>query len=337
MSAVNVTTGEILPTLDPKIELAFAQIEKQFGKGSIIRLGDGPKEPWPSISTGALTLDLALGIGGLPKGRIIEIFGPESAGKSTLALSVVKQCQQMGEFCLYVDAENALDPTYMMSVGVNLDELLLAQPSSGEDALAVVEIMVKTGAIGLIVVDSVAALVPQAELDGDMGQSHVGQQSRLMSQAMRKLTKVVAETNTCVIFINQIREKIGVMFGNPETQPGGRALKFYSSVRLDIRRKEDIKDAKTGEVIGIKSVVKVLKNKMAPPLKKCEIDIMYGKGISSNGCIADLAVEKGLIEKSGAWFKFNNEPIAQGRVNLVEYLAENEDFTAKLKEQIING
>lgn len=319
-----------------QIDVAMAMIDKQFGKGSIMRLGDEDVQPWPSIPTGALALDVILGIGGLPRGRIVEIFGPESSGKSTLALSVVAEAQKLNEVCVYVDAENALDPGYMRQLGVKFNnDFLLSQPSSGEEALGIVEIMVKTGEVGVIVVDSVAALVPQAELDGEMGQSHVGQQSRLMSQAMRKLRKVVADTNTLLIFINQIREKIGIMFGNPETQPGGRALKFYASVRIDIRRREDIKN-KTGEVIGIRSKVKTVKNKLAPALKQCEFDIIYGHGISYYGCIADMAVDQGLIVKSGAWFKYDGETIAQGRDGLISYLMDEQDLTSHLREQILN-
>jgi len=319
------------------ISLAVSLIDKQYGKGSIIKLDGSNIEPWPSISTGALTLDDILGIGGLPKGRIVEIYGPESSGKSTLAMSVVAQAQKVGLTCVYVDPENAVDAGYMRQLGVNVNDLWLSQPSSGEEAFDVVEGMIKTGEVGVIVIDSVAALTPQAELDGDMSDSHMGRQARLMGQGIRKIVSITAETGTLVIFINQLRMKIGVMFGNPETQPGGRALPFAASVRLDIRKKEDIKD-KNGQVIGLRSKVKAVKNKMAPALKICEFDIYYGEGISDFGCIIDLALERGLAEKSGSWFTIAGEKnCAQGRDKAVEYLKENPEIAKELRKQILNG
>ncbi len=319
------------------IAMAVALTDKEFGKGSIMQLGDKEIEPWPSVSTGALTLDKMLGIGGMPKGRVVELYGPESSGKSTLALSVVAQAQKTGLVCVYIDAENALDPRYMQRLGVNLDELWLSQPSSAEEALKIVENMVKTGEVGVVVVDSVAALVPQAELDGEMGDSHMGIKARLMGQAMRKLVNLIAETNTLVLFINQLRMKIGVVYGNPETQPGGKALPYAASLRLDIRKKEDIKDKKTGAVIGLRSKVKAVKNKMGPPLKMSEFDIIYGEGIDDEGCIFDLGVEMELIEKSGTWFTIGGEKnCAQGRDQGVRYLKDNPEIAKALRETILN-
>src|SRR5881227_4019670 len=306
------------------IDLAFAQIEKQFGKGSIMRLGS--KEaivPIAVISTGAISFDAALGVGGVPRGRVVEIFGPESSGKTTIALQVIAQAQATGGMAAFVDAEHALDPGYAKKLGVDVDNLLVSQPDYGEQALEIAEALVRSGAIDVLVVDSVAALVPKAELDGEMGDSHMGLQARLMSQALRKLTGMVSKTSTCLIFINQIREKIGVMFGNPETTTGGRALKFYSSVRLDIRRIAAIKDGET--VTGNRTKVKIVKNKMAPPFREAEFDIIYGEGISKEGDLIDLGVAQNLVEKSGAWYSFNGERIGQGRENARQFLKDNPD------------
>ena len=306
------------------LDLAITQIDRQFGKGSIMRMGaDHVSISENVISTGCLSLDVALGVGGIPKGRIIEVFGPESSGKTTLALHIVAEAQKAGGYAAFIDAEHAMDPEYAKNLGVNLEELLVSQPDSGEQSLEIAETLVRSGALDIIVVDSVAALVPRAELEGEMGDSHMGLQARLMSQALRKLTGTVSRSNTTVLFINQIREKIGVMFGNPETTPGGRALKFYSSIRMDIRRVTTLKDG--GEMVGSRTRVKVIKNKVAPPFKMTEFDIMYGKGISYEGDILDLAVKGNIIEKTGAWFSYEEVKIGQGRENAKVYLKDNKD------------
>ena len=307
---------------------AIKQIEKQFGKGSVMKLGDRAAVDVAVIPTGSLTLDMALGIGGYPKGRIIEIYGPESSGKTTFALHAIAEAQKAGGRAAFIDAEHALDPQYAAKIGVNIDDLLLSQPDNGEQALEICEALVRSGAISIIVIDSVAALVPQAEIEGEMGDSHVGLQARLMSQALRKLSGVISKTNTIAIFINQLREKVGVMFGNPETTPGGRALKFYSSVRLEIRRSEQIKNGT--DVIGNKTNVKVVKNKMAPPFKNCVVDIMYGEGVSKEGELVDLASEAKIIEKSGAWYSYNGEKLGQGKENVKELFKTN----TKLRDEI---
>src|SRR2546427_369757 len=312
------------------IDLAFAQIEKQFGKGSIMRLGS--KEaivPISVIPTGAISFDAALGVGGFPRGRVVEIFGPESSGKTTIALQVIAQAQKAGGMAAFVDAEHALDPIYAKKLGVDVDNLLVSQPDYGEQALEIAEALVRSGAIDVLVVDSVAALVPKAELDGEMGDSHMGLQARLMSQALRKLTGIVSKSRTCLIFINQIREKIGVMFGNPETTTGGRALKFYSSVRVDIRRIAAIKDG--DRVIGARTKVKIVKNKIAAPFREAEFDILYGEGISKEGDLIDVAAERGILEKSGTWFSFGGERIGQGRENARQFLRDNLDVRKKLE------
>ncbi|MFZ5710581.1 MAG: recombinase RecA [Pseudomonadota bacterium] len=318
------------------LDSALAQIERQFGKGSIMKLGTGGAVmEIEATSTGSLGLDIALGIGGLPKGRVIEIYGPESSGKTTLTLHVVAEEQKKGGVCAFVDAEHALDPQYARKLGVNLDELLISQPDTGEQALEIVDTLVRSGAVSLVVVDSVAALTPKAELEGDMGDATVGAQARLMSQAMRKLTASISRTNCMVIFINQIRMKIGVMFGNPETTTGGNALKFYASVRLDIRRIGAIKDRE--EVVGNTTRVKVVKNKVAPPFKQVEFDIMYGEGISKTGELIDLGIKAGVVEKSGAWFSFNDERIGQGRENAKQFLKDNPDVASAIEEKIRAG
>src|SRR5213080_3553391 len=319
------------------LELAIAQIERQFGKGSIMRLGaGGPLEEIAVIPTGALSLDLALGIGGLPRGRVTEIYGPESSGKTTLALHVIAEAQRLGGIAAFIDAEHALDPIYAKKLGVNTDELLISQPDTGEQALEITETLVRSNAVDVIVIDSVAALVPRAELDGDMGDSLPGLQARLMSQALRKLTAAISRSGCCVIFINQIREKIGVMFGSPETTTGGRALKFYASIRLDIRRQDAIKNG--AEAVGVRTKVKVVKNKLAPPFREAEFDVIYGEGISKSGTILDAAVEQSLVEKSGTWYSFKNERIGQGRVNAKKWLQENPtalaDLEAKVREAL---
>ena len=315
------------------IESAIGQIEKAFGKGSVMKLGtSGMNLDIQAISTGSLGLDVALGIGGLPKGRIVEIYGPESSGKTTLALHVVAEAQKAGGACAFVDAEHALDPVYAKKLGVNIDELLISQPDAGEQALEIADTLVRSGAISVLVVDSVAALVPRAELEGDMGDSHMGLQARLMSQALRKLTSSISKSNCLVIFINQIRQKIGIMFGNPETTSGGNALKFYASVRLDIRRIGAIKDK--DDIIGNQTLVKVVKNKVAPPFRTVEFDIMYGEGISKNGEIVDLGVSAEIIEKSGSWFSYNEQRIGQGRENVKRFLAENTDIAKEIEDKI---
>jgi len=315
------------------IDLALSQIEKQFGKGSIMKLGSkGAVVPISVISTGAISFDAALGVGGFPRGRVVEIFGPESSGKTTIALQVIAQAQQNGGMAAFVDAEHALDPIYAAKLGVDVDNLLVSQPDYGEQALEIAEALVRSGAIDVLVVDSVAALVPKAELDGEMGDSHVGLQARLMSQALRKLTGIVAKSNTCLVFINQIREKIGVMFGNPETTTGGRALKFYASVRIDIRRIAAIKDG--DQVVGSRTRVKIVKNKTAAPFREAEFDMMYGEGISREGDLIDLAVNANLLEKSGSWFSYKGDRIGQGRENAKQFLKDNKDITAKLEAEV---
>ena len=315
------------------IESAIGQIEKAFGKGSVMKLGtSGMNLDIQAISTGSLGLDVALGIGGLPKGRIVEIYGPESSGKTTLALHVVAEAQKAGGACAFIDAEHALDPVYAKKLGVNIDELLISQPDAGEQALEIADTLVRSGAISVLVVDSVAALVPRAELEGDMGDSHMGLQARLMSQALRKLTSSISKSNCLVIFINQIRQKIGIMFGNPETTSGGNALKFYASVRLDIRRIGAIKDK--DDIIGNQTRVKVVKNKVAPPFRTVEFDIMYGEGITKNGEIVDLGVSAEIIEKSGSWFSYNEQRIGQGRENVKKFLAENTDIAKEIEDKI---
>ena len=315
------------------LDLAITQIDRQFGKGSIMRLGnDKPSTSESVISTGCLSLDVALGVGGVPRGRIIEVYGPESSGKTTLALHIVAEAQKNNGYAAFVDVEHALDPEYSKALGVNTDDLLVSQPDAGEQALEITETLVRSGALDVIVIDSVAALVPQAELDGEMGDTHIGLQARLISQALRKLTATVSRSNTCVIFINQIREKIGVMFGNPETTPGGRALKFYSSQRLEIRRVTTIKD--NANAVGNKVRVKVVKNKVAPPFKMAEFDIMYGEGISYIGDVLDLAVTADIVQKMGAWYSYKDEKIGQGRENTKSYLEENTEMMSKIVKQV---
>ena len=314
------------------LDAAMAQIEKQFGQGAVMRLGDKAQVEIDTIPTGALTLDIALGIGGLPRGRIIEIYGPESSGKTTVALHCVAEAQKMGGTCAFIDAEHALDPVYAGNIGVDVDNLLLSQPDTGEQALEICETLVRSGCIDVVVIDSVAALVPRAEIEGEMGDSHVGLQARLMSQALRKLAPVVSKSNTICIFINQLREKVGVMFGNPETTPGGRALKFYASVRLDVRKVETLRNGT--DVVGSHTRVKVVKNKVAPPFKEAEFDIMYGKGVSSEGCIIDLGVENNIIDKSGSWFAYNGSKIAQGRDAAKQFLIDHPDVKDEIEEKI---
>ncbi|OQX63116.1 MAG: recombinase RecA [Desulfococcus sp. 4484_241] len=314
------------------VESAITQIERQFGKGSIMRLGTDMVIKVPAISTGSIALDLALGIGGIPRGRITEIFGQESSGKTTLALHTVAEAQKVGGIAAFIDAEHALDTSYARKLGVNCDELLVSQPDTGEQALEIADMLVRSGAIDILVVDSVAALVPRAEIEGDMGDSHMGLQARLMSQALRKLTGVIGKTNTSLIFINQIREKIGVFFGNPETTPGGNALKFYSSVRLDIRRSAAIKDGQN--VVGNRVKIKVVKNKMAPPFKTVEFDMMYGEGLSKTGELLDIGVEQGIIEKSGSWYSYNGERIGQGRENVKQFFSERPEMFDELYSKV---
>lgn len=314
------------------LEAAMGQIEKQFGKGSVMKLGEFQAMNIEAIPTGALGLDIALGIGGVPRGRIIEIYGPESSGKTTLALHVVAEAQKMGGEAAFIDAEHALDPVYAKHLGVDIDNLIVSQPDTGEQALEITESLIRSGALDVIVVDSVAALVPKAEIDGDMGDSHMGLQARLMSQALRKLAGAINKSKTVLIFINQLREKIGVMFGNPETTTGGRALKFYASVRMDIRKSETIKQ--DGEVIGSRAKVKVVKNKVAPPFREAEFDIIYGKGISKEGNILDMGVNLDIIEKSGSWFSYNGNRIGQGRENVKKYLLDNPEIMKEVEEKI---
>ncbi|NMA67337.1 MAG: recombinase RecA [Clostridiaceae bacterium] len=314
------------------LELVMGQIEKQFGKGAVMKLGEVSHVSVDSIPTGALSLDIALGVGGLPRGRIIEIYGPESSGKTTVALHAVAEAQKAGGEAAFIDAEHALDPVYAKNLGVDIDNLIVSQPDTGEQALEIAEALVRSGAIDIIVIDSVAALVPKAEIDGEMGDQFVGLQARLMSQAMRKLSGVVAKSKTVAIFINQLREKVGIMFGNPEVTPGGRSLKFYSSVRLDVRRVETIKEGTTP--VGNRTRVKVVKNKVAPPFKEAEFDIIYGHGISKEGCILDVGVSLDIIKKSGSWFSYNNQRIGQGRENVKRYLLENLELTKEIESKI---
>ncbi len=319
-------------TADKTLEQVMLDIEKQFGKGAVMKLGDHPHQKIDVIPSGSLSLDLALGIGGYPKGRIIEIYGPESSGKTTFALHAIAEAQKLGGRVAFIDAEHALDPTYASKIGVNIDDLLLSQPDNGEQALEICEALVRSGAISVIVIDSVAALVPQAEIEGEMGDSHVGLQARLMSQALRKLSGIINKTNTVCIFINQLREKVGVMFGNPETTPGGRALKFYASVRLEIRRGEQIKQGTN--IIGSKANIKVVKNKMAPPFKTCTVDIMYGEGVSALGELVDLGALSNIIEKSGAWYSYKGEKVGQGKENTKEWLKNNPKQRAEIDKAI---
>jgi len=315
------------------LESALAQIEKQYGKGSVMKLGETSSNMnIETVPTGSISLDIALGLGGVPKGRIIEIYGPESSGKTTVALHMIAEVQKMGGIAGFIDAEHALDPVYAKNIGVDIDNLYISQPDNGEQALEIAETMVRSGAVDIIIIDSVAALVPKAEIDGEMGDAHVGLQARLMSQALRKLTAVTSKTNCIVVFINQLREKVGVMFGNPETTTGGRALKFYASVRLDVRRVESLKQG--GDVVGSRTRVKVVKNKIAPPFKEAEFDIMFGKGISKEGDILDIASEIGLINKSGAWYSYNDTKIGQGRENAKQFLADNHEICDELYEKI---
>jgi len=315
------------------IEMAVGQIEKQFGKGAIMRLGQkGGVQPADAISTGSISIDYALGIGGFPRGRVVEVYGPESSGKTTLTLQVIAEAQRVGGMAAFVDAEHALDAEYAKRLGVDIDNLLVSQPDNGEQALEIVEVLVRSGSVDVVVVDSVAALVPRAEIEGEMGEAQVGLQARLMSQALRKLTAVVSKSKTCLIFINQLREKIGVMFGSPETTTGGRALKFYSSVRIDIRRIGAIKDGET--VVGGRTRVKVVKNKMAPPFREAEFDIMYGEGVSREGDLIDLAVERKIIDKSGAWFSFAGERLGQGRENVKTFLKEHTDVRQTIEDKV---
>src|SRR5438132_3619505 len=317
---------------DKALDMALSQIEKQFGKGSIMRMGENTTMEMESSPTGAMALDLALGIGGLPRGRIVEIFGPESSGKSTLAMHVVAEAQRNGGICAYIDAEHAMDPVYAGAIGVDVDELLISQPDTGEQALEIADMLIRSGALDVLVIDSVAALTPRAEIEGEMGDSHVGLQARLMSQALRKLTGTLSKTDTIAIFINQLREKIGVLFGSPETTPGGRALKFYSSVRLDIRRIESIKDGV--EVVGNRTRVKVVKNKVASPFRQAEFDITYGKGISREGSLLDIGVDLGIVSKSGAWYTYEGEQLGQGKENAKTFLAENPELMFDIDEKI---
>jgi recombination protein RecA len=314
------------------LDMALGQIEKQFGKGSIMRMGENLQMQVEAIPTGAMALDRALGVGGLPRGRVVEIYGPESSGKSTLALHVVAEAQRNGGICAYIDAEHAMDPTYAKAIGVNIDDLLISQPDTGEQALEIADMLIRSGALDVLVVDSVAALTPRAEIEGEMGDAHVGLQARLMSQALRKLTASLSKSKTIAIFINQLREKVGVLYGSPEVTPGGRALKFYSSVRIDIRRVEAIKDG--AEVIGSRTRVKIVKNKVSPPFKTAEFDIMYGTGISREGSLLDVAVDLGLVKKSGAWFTYEGEQLGQGRENAKAFLRETPELMIELNERV---
>ena len=314
------------------LDIAMAQIEKNFGKGAVMKLGEVGDVSVDTIPSGSLSLDIALGIGGVPRGRIVEIFGPESSGKTTVALHAIAEAQKLGGIAAFIDAEHALYPVYARNLGVDVDNLIVAQPDTGEQALEIAEQLVRSGAVDIITIDSVAALVPKAEIDGEMGDSHVGLQARLMSQALRKLTGVLNKSNTVAIFINQLREKVGILFGNPETTPGGRALKFYASVRLDVRKQEAIKV--NGEVMGTRTKVKVVKNKVAPPFREAVFDIMYGKGISNEGCILDLAADMNIIEKSGAWYAYNGQKIGQGRENAKQYLLDNPEIMKEVENKV---
>ncbi len=317
---------------EKNLEQAIAQIEKTFGKGSIMKLGDVSAQSVDVIPTGCLPLDMALGIGGLPRGRIIEIYGPESSGKTTVSLHIIAEAQKLGGTAAFIDAEHALDPVYAARLGVDIKNLYVSQPDTGEQGLEIAESLVRSGSVDIVVIDSVAALTPKAEIDGEMGDSHVGLQARLMSQALRKLAGITNKTKTCVVFINQLREKVGVMFGNPETTPGGKALKFYSSIRLDVRKGEVLKDGT--DSVGARTKVKVVKNKMAPPFKVAEFDIVFGQGISKAGCVLDMAVEKDIIQKSGAWFSYNGEKIGQGKENTKAYIENNPEFYAEVEDKI---
>jgi recombination protein RecA len=318
---------------DKALDMALAQIDKQYGKGSIMRMGEKGSMAIESVPTGALSLDLALGVGGLPRGRVTEIYGPESSGKSTLAMHVVAEAQRNGGVCAYIDAEHAMDPIYAKAIGVDIDQLLISQPDTGEQALEICDMLVRSGALDVVVIDSVAALTPRAEIEGEMGDTHVGLQARLMSQALRKLTGNLNKTKTIAIFINQLREKIGVMFGSPETTPGGRALKFYSSIRLDIRRIESLKDG--AEVVGNRTRVKVVKNKCSPPFRQAEFDIMYGKGISREGSLIDMSVDLGIVKKSGAWFTYEGEQLGQGRENAKNFLITNPEVMVEISDRVL--
>jgi recombination protein RecA len=317
---------------EKSLDMALGQIEKSFGKGSIMKMGEKGTMVIETVPTGALALDIALGVGGLPRGRVVELYGPESSGKSTLAMHVVAEAQRNGGICAYIDAEHAMDPVYAKAIGVDIDELLISQPDTGEQALEIADMLIRSGALDVVVVDSVAALTPRAELEGDMGDAHVGLQARLMSQALRKLTANLNRSKTICLFINQLREKIGVMFGSPETTPGGRALKFYSSVRLDIRRIESIKDGV--EVVGNRTRVKVVKNKVAPPFRQAEFDIVYGKGVSREGSLIDVGVDLGIVKKSGAWYTYEGEQLGQGRENAKAFLAENPELMVEISDKI---
>ncbi len=323
---------EIKDAKKEALEQALLQIEKQYGKGSIMKMGERVHEKIDVIPTGCLVLDIALGIGGIPRGRVIEIYGPESSGKTTVSLHIIAETQKLGGTAAFIDAEHALDPAYAEKLGVNLDDLLVSQPDNGEQALNICEMLVKSGSVDIVVVDSVAALTPKAEIDGEMGDSHVGLQARMMSQALRKLTGVINKSNTTVIFINQLREKVGVMFGSPETTTGGKALKFYASVRLDVRKKDTIKDGTN--IIGNRTVIKVVKNKLAPPFKTAEFDIIYGKGISQSGCLVDLALNADIIQKSGSWFSYNDEKIGQGKENVKSYLEEHKEIYDEIMQKV---
>ena len=328
--------AEIVQDKSKALELAISQIDKQYGKGSIMKLGDeGGVVKVTSISTGSLGLDYALGVGGVPRGRIIEVFGPDASGKTTLVLHIIAEAQKAGGMAAFIDAEHALDPIYSKRIGVDTDNLLVSQPDNGEQALEIAETLIRSGALAIVVIDSVAALVPRAEIEGEMGDSHMGLQARLMSQALRKLTGTVSKSNTCVIFTNQIREKIGVMFGNPETTPGGRALKFYATVRMDIRRIASIKEGSA--IVGNRTRVKVVKNKVAPPFRDCEFDMMYGLGISREGEILDLAVENKIVSRTGTWFSFGEERLGQGRENVKKFLAENKDIFEEIEREVKKG
>ena len=314
------------------LDMALAQIERQFGEGAVMKMGERGQMKVEAVSSGSLAIDVALGIGGLPRGRVVEIYGPEASGKSTLAMHVVAEAQRTGGICAYVDAEHAMDPDYAKNIGVDIDELLISQPDTGEQALEITDMLIRSGAIDVVVIDSVAALTPRAEIEGEMGDTHVGLQARLMSQALRKLTANLSKTKTIVIFINQLREKIGVMFGSPETTPGGRALKFYSSIRIDIRRIEAIKS--DGEVTGSRTRIKVVKNKVAPPFRQAEFDIMYGKGISREGSLIDVGVEQGIVKKSGAWYTYEGEQLGQGRENAKQFLTANPEIMVEIDGRI---
>lgn len=323
---------DIDPNKEKALTAALSQIERQFGKGTMMRLGDSPQEKIPAISTGSLGLDIALGIGGLPKGRIVEIYGPESSGKTTLTLQVIAEAQKAGGTCAFIDAEHALDPLYAQNLGVNIDDLLVSQPDTGEQALEICDMVVRSGAVDVVIVDSVAALTPKAEIEGEMGDTHVGLQARLMSQALRKMAGNIKHSNTLVVFINQIRMKIGVMFGSPETTTGGNALKFYSSVRLDIRRIGSIKEG--DEIVGNETRVKVIKNKVSPPFKQTEFQIMYGKGINHLGEVLDLGVSQNLVDKAGAWYSYKGDRIGQGKKNVVDFLAQNSEIAEEIEAQV---